>query len=198
MAEHAGFKALVIEDDDDTRANIADILEPDGYPVDGAGSVREALDRSNWGDYEAVLIDRRLPDGTAEDLVPRLRERAPHAALIILTGYGDIVGAIQALRHGVADYILKPVDAAALRASLERLRRVREAEARAQQAERLAAVGQMMAVVSHESRNALNEIALALGVLKLGLGSQPDLLGPTALAEAALQRVRRLFEDIRG
>ncbi len=133
MAEPIEFKVLVVEDDRDARANIADILELDGYRADLAGTVREALDRTNWDDYAAILLDRRLPDGSSEDLVPRLKERAPQVALIIVTGYGDIGNAILALRHGAADYLLKPIDAAALRASLGRIRRLREAEARAEQ-----------------------------------------------------------------
>jgi signal transduction histidine kinase len=191
-------KVLIIEDDSDARSNIGDILELDGYRADMAGTVREALGRTNWDEYAAILLDRRLPDGTAEDLIPRLKQRAPHAALLILTGYGDIDSAISALRYGVADYILKPIHAAALRASLDRIRRLRESEARAQQAERLAAIGQVVTVFSHESRNALNQIALCLGVLQRRLEGQSDLLGHTALAEKALNQVLRLFEDLRG
>ncbi len=197
MAEYANPKVLVIEDDGDARANIADILELDGYRVDMAGTVREALDRANWDDYTAVLLDHRLPDGPSEDLAPRLKEQAPQAALIIVTGYGDIGNAILALRHGAADYLLKPIDAAALRASLGRIRRLREAEARAQQAERLAAIGQMTAVLSHESRNALHQISLSLGILGELLQGQPKLLDPVRRGQTALKQVLRLFEDVR-
>jgi signal transduction histidine kinase len=196
--ERASLKVLIIEDDSDACANIADIMELDGYRADMAGTVREALGRTNWNEYVGILVDRHLPDGTSEDLVGLLRERAPHAALIVLTGHGDIDNAIAALRHGVADYILKPINAIALRASLDRIRRLRESEARAQQAERLAAIGQMMAVLSHESRNDLNQIALLLGVLNRRLEGQPDLLRQASSAEKALKRVLRLFEDLRG
>src|SRR5262249_30830187 len=164
---HANPKVLIIEDDGDARSNVGDILELGGYHADMAGTIREALARTNWDEYVAILLDRRLPDGTAEELIPRLKQRAPQAALLILTGYGDIESAILALRQGVADYILKPINAVALRASLDRIRRLREFEARAQQAERLAAIGQMVTVLSHESRNALNQIALCLSVLRL-------------------------------
>jgi signal transduction histidine kinase len=173
-------------------------LELYGYRADMAGTVGEALGRANWDEYMAIVLDRRLPDGMAEDLIPRLQQRAPHAALLILTGYGDIDSAISALRQGVADYILKPINAAALRASLDRVRRLRESETRAQQAERLAAIGQMVTVLSHESRNALNQIALCLGVLRRRLEGQSDLLGHTASATKALNQVLRLFEDVRG
>jgi two-component system, LuxR family, sensor kinase FixL len=121
MAAMPPIQVLVIEDDPDTRANLCDILELDAHRVDTAASVAEALDRSNWAEYSAILLDRLLPDGNAEELLPRLKELAPEAAIMIVTGYADLGGAIAALREGAADYILKPVNADALRASLTRI-----------------------------------------------------------------------------
>jgi PAS domain S-box-containing protein len=120
MAVASPVRVLVIEDNADTRSNLCDILELDDYQVDTAASMAEALDRSNWPDYTAILLDRRLPDGSAEDLLPRLKKLAPEAAVMIVTGYADLGGAIAALRQGAADYILKPLNAEALRASLAR------------------------------------------------------------------------------
>jgi PAS domain S-box-containing protein len=112
---------LVVDDDADTRANLLDILELDAYQVEMAGSVAEALDRDNWAELSAIILDRRLPDGSAEAMLPRLRRLAPDAAVLIVTGYADLEGAIAALRQGAADYILKPINADALRASLARI-----------------------------------------------------------------------------
>jgi PAS domain S-box-containing protein len=112
---------LVVDDDPDTRANLCDILELDDHRVETAGTVAEVLARPDWSDVAAVILDRRLPDGTAEELLPRLRQRAPDAAVLIVTGYADLHGAIAALRQGAADYILKPINPEALRASLARV-----------------------------------------------------------------------------
>lgn len=121
MSEKTPFLVLVIEDDPDTRANLCDILELDGYRVETAGSVAEALNRTNWSEITAIILDYRLPDGSAETLLPRLRALAPKAAVIVSTGVGGLSGAILALRQGAADYILKPLDADALRGSLARI-----------------------------------------------------------------------------
>jgi PAS domain S-box-containing protein len=121
MAAVPPIQVLVIEDDADTRANLRDILELDEHRVDTAASVAQALDRSNWTEYSAILLDRLLPDGNAEELLPRLKKLAPEAAIMIVTGYADLGGAIAALRQGAADYILKPVNAEALRTSLARI-----------------------------------------------------------------------------
>ena len=99
---------LVIEDDADTRDNLRDILELDDHRVVTAASAAEALDRDNWDQFAAIILDRRLPDATAEQLLPRLKAVAPAAAVIVVTGYADIQGAIAALRQGASDYILKP------------------------------------------------------------------------------------------
>jgi PAS domain S-box-containing protein len=89
--------------------------------METAGTAAEVAARRDWSSVDAVLLDRRLPDGTAEELLPRLRERAPDVAVLIVTGYSDLQGAIAALRQGAADYILKPINPDALRASLARV-----------------------------------------------------------------------------
>jgi two-component system sensor kinase FixL len=112
---------LVVEDDADTRANLCDILELDDHQVDTAATIAQALDRHNWSTYSAIILDRQLPDGNAEQLLPKLRQLAPEAAVMIVTGYSDLGGAIAALRQGAQDYIIKPINPDALRASLARL-----------------------------------------------------------------------------
>lgn len=121
MAPPNPLHVLVIEDDPDTRSNLCDILELDGYRAETAGTVAETLRRDNWADLDAILLDYRLPDGNAETLLPRLRELAPRAGVIISTGVGGLGAAILAVRQGAADYIVKPIDPDALRASLTRI-----------------------------------------------------------------------------
>ncbi len=119
MSEKAtSLNILVIEGDADTRAKLQDILELDGYCVETAGRAAEVLQRQDWSRFTAIILDRKLPDGSAEDLLPRLQRLAPHAAVIIATGYADVQSAVTALRLGAADYILKPINADELRARL--------------------------------------------------------------------------------
>jgi PAS domain S-box-containing protein len=121
MDSKASSHILVVDDDADTRANLCDILAMDGYEVETAGSATEALVRLRASSFPVILLDRRLPDATAEDILPALRKAAPDAAVLIVTGYGDLKGAIEALRLGIADYILKPIDPQALRHSLSQI-----------------------------------------------------------------------------
>lgn len=112
---------LVIEDDADTCANLQDILELDDYRVQTLGTMSETLGWHDWSQFTAIILDRRLPDGNAEDLLPHLRRLAPQAGVIIATGYADVQGAIMAFRLGAVDYILKPINSDELRARVGHL-----------------------------------------------------------------------------
>ena len=102
---------LAIEDDRAALANLRDILEMDGHRVIGAGTLKEAVDGHAWADYSVILLDRRLPDGTADAILPHIQAAAPNTAVVtIITGYADLDGTIAALRFGAADYLLKPIN----------------------------------------------------------------------------------------
>ncbi len=124
------LRVLIIEDDVDARMNLTDILELTHWSVDSVGTAKAALARDGWDRYTAILLDRRLPDADGIDLLRQLRNLAPQASVIMVTGLLDLDGAIAALRQGAADYILKPINPEALRASLDRVAdRRRSAEA---------------------------------------------------------------------
>jgi hypothetical protein len=125
MPDTQALHVLVIEDDADTRANLSDILELDEHRVETAATIAEAKARTDWNDISIILLDRKLPDGNAEDLLPQLREMVPAAEVLIVTGYRDLEGALACLQRGAADYLLKPVNPEALRATLRRVAKER-------------------------------------------------------------------------
>ena len=196
---------LVVEDDPDTRSNLTDILEMDGYRVRAVESLAQALREADWSAYFAIVLDRKLPDGNSETVLPQLRELAPQAAIVVVTGYDDLTGAIAAIRNGAADYLIKPVDPDMLRNRLRQLADKRQAElalrganARRLQVERLAAIGQMMTCLVHESRNALQRSATCLELLELNLEGQPDSLQLVARVQKAQKTLCELFEEVRN
>lgn len=121
MEADAALRVLVVEDDADAQANLRDILRMDGHQSEMVGTAAEALSRSDWATYSAIILDWTLPDGTAETLLPRLRRRAPQASVVVVTGTVGLGGTIAAIHHEVADYIIKPLEADALRAALRRI-----------------------------------------------------------------------------
>jgi len=169
---------LVIEDDLDTRTNLHDILELDNHQVESVGAAAEALARKDLATMSAIILDRRLPDATADEFLPRLREAAPDAAVLVITGYADLEGAITALRQGASDYILKPIEPDDLRT---RLRRIYESQQNGYVLKRqaeiirslLANVTAAIIVVDAEGKVLLHNPAaeLLVGPLKVGESS---------------------------
>lgn len=114
------LQIFVVDDDDDTRSNLRDILELDGYQVAEAACGKDLFALPGWERVAVILLDRKLPDGNPDELLPRIKERAPQASVIVVTGYADVQTAVTALRLGAADYIIKPVNPDALRSSVRR------------------------------------------------------------------------------
>ena len=102
---------LVIEDDADTRANLCDILELDDYRVETAGTAAEALAATTGHDLRRSSWTASCPTARPRNSCRGSGSWPRDAAVMIVTGYADLQGAIAALRQGAADYILKPINA---------------------------------------------------------------------------------------
>lgn len=122
------LSVLVVDDEPDLVRSVRRILRLDGYQVDSCASLSELLNRDNLADYFAILLDRRLPDGTSDQILPQLRQRASESAIIVITAYADLEGTLAALHHGAEDFMLKPVDPEQLRSRVKRLADLRRTE----------------------------------------------------------------------
>jgi len=188
---------LIVDDEPDMVSGLRRLLSLDNYRVETAGTIGEMLNRSDWSHILAIMLDRKLPDGCAEDVLPQLIASAPDSAVIIVTGYADLDSTIAALRNGASDYLLKPVNPHAMRACLARLSQLKQAERRAVQAERLAAVGEMVAMLAHEARNYLQLIQTHVEVLQFKLRDQPEVIKSLGRIEGANDAVCQLLEEVR-
>ena len=119
---------LLVDDDPDTCGSLRDILELDGHQVLFAGSLAQARQIATDQQVAVVLLDRRLPDGSADDFLPELHALVPNAEIIVITGYADMDSTIAAFRDGATDYILKPINPEALRKSVQRIAQRRHIE----------------------------------------------------------------------
>ena len=190
-------KILIVDDDLDACTSLRRILRLDGYETDLAHSIEEMLRPRQWSDYLAIILDRRLPDGTVDDRLPDIKQRAARAAIIVVTGYADLESSITALRSGAEDYLLKPVNPDVLRATIARFAKLREAETRAAQAERLAGIGKMMSAIAHESRNSLQRIQSGIDMLELEFGNEALAMQEVAKIQRGADELRSLLEEIR-
>jgi len=189
-------QVLVVEDDPDICENLQQILELDGYSVDTAGSIAEARQNGSWARYFAVILDRQLPDGTSDELMREIRANNADTAIIVITGLADVDSTVNALRHRVGDFFLKPFNPDILRSSLAQLLRAKRAEKRASEAERLAIIGQMIAGIAHESRNAIQRIQSGIDLLKLDVHDQ-NLVSQIDKIEEANISLKSMLDEIR-
>ena len=101
---------LVIDDEPDLRTLYELTLLREGYEVETAGSVEEALQMLKERSYSAVISDMRLPDGSGLDVLAYLDEGKRREKAIVITAYGSAENAVEALKSGAFDYLTKPVD----------------------------------------------------------------------------------------
>jgi len=118
---------LVVDDDVEFRDSLISLVEREGFRAEGVGSIAEAQRSLEAGGYDAVLIDRELPDGVGTDLLSEARV-ASGVEMIVITGHGTVSDAVGALKDGALDYLTKPVDPAKLRTTLANLQRMRKLE----------------------------------------------------------------------
>ena len=110
-------KILVIEDDRVLRNFLSDELTTNGYIVKCAGNWREGEAYLSREEPDLILLDVRLPDANGMDLVRQLARIYP---VIVLTAYGSIKNAVQAMKNGVVHYLSKPVDIEELELEVKR------------------------------------------------------------------------------
>ncbi len=113
-------KVLVVDDEESVVVTIKAILQLDGYDVATTTSGAQARAMVRDTEYDLVLTDLRLEDGDGLDVLKAVRESYPETVTIMLTGYASLESAIQALRAGAYDYLVKPSEVEELRSTVAR------------------------------------------------------------------------------
>jgi DNA-binding NtrC family response regulator len=107
-------RVMIVEDDEIFLRPLQRTLEVAGFEVLAAPSGEEALDVLKGEDVDVVLTDRRLPGMDGTELVRRIKAEHAELAVVVMTAYGTIESAVEAMRFGAADYLVKPFDVAEL------------------------------------------------------------------------------------
>ena len=131
-------KVLVVDEDPFALRSIAKVLGGESYQVMTAASGSEALELLKQDSFDLVLTDLKMPGVDGLEVLRQAREIAPQAVVLIFTGYASVESAIEALREGAYDYLVKPCSADELKLKIERgLERVHLAEERQRAEEEL-------------------------------------------------------------
>jgi putative nucleotidyltransferase with HDIG domain len=123
MAEPApseATKILIVDDDSSVRDVITVLLREEGYVCTAVTSAEAALDAARQTEYPLVISDVRMPGRDGFWLLDRMRDAHPDTAVVMLTAYGDTEAAVECLRNGAADYLLKPPKVTELIRAIER------------------------------------------------------------------------------
>lgn len=110
MSDDVARTLLLVEDDEILRGRLARAFRARGYDVREAGSGAHALRLAAHDTPEYAVVDLRMPGLPGLDVVARLRKLDPTTVVVVLTGYGSIATALEALRLGAAHYLTKPAD----------------------------------------------------------------------------------------
>jgi len=113
-------RILIVDDDNSVRDVISVLLREEGYACTTVNTAEGALDAARLTEYPLVISDVRMPGKDGFWLLDRVRESFPDTAVIMLTAYGDTEAAVECLRNGAADYLLKPPKVTDLIRAIER------------------------------------------------------------------------------
>jgi len=192
-AEHTRGTVLVIDDELGPRESLRILLKND-YQVLSADNVDAGLQLLRTHQPDAIVMDIRMPQKNGIVGLSEIRKLDPLVSVIMLTGYGALETAQEAIRHGANDYLYKPFDAREIqdilqrhvqRTRVERRRRRTEEELRQMvdqlgadlaQKERLAAIGQKSAEFVHDLRNPLTAVLGYVELLAEDLKQSKDKL----------------------
>jgi len=113
-------RVLVVDDEGANRYSVCKTLQKVGYQVAEAANGQEALDLLAKQQYDVVLTDIRMPGIDGVELLRKIKESSPDAIVILMTGYASLSSAVEALRLGAHDYLIKPSTSQDIRQSVAR------------------------------------------------------------------------------
>ena len=111
IADFADKTLLIVDDDNPLRDRLARAMEKKGFQVNQAESVQKGISQAKNIPPAFAVIDLRLGDGNGLEVVKEIRKLKKDSRVVMLTGYGNIPTAVEAVKAGAIDYIPKPADA---------------------------------------------------------------------------------------
>lgn len=160
-------RILIVDDEPPSRDLCRIFLESDGYEVETADRAKKAIELLSEKRFDLVLTDLSMPDMDGVQLIKEVKYHFPATNIIIMTAFGSVGSAVDSMKSGAYDYIMKPFPRDLLLAAVRRCleshnlkREISEMQTQLLQKERLAAVGSMAGAIAHRMRNPLNIIQM--------------------------------------
>jgi len=171
------MKILIADDDPTLRSELAELLRADGHDVTMASDGGEALEQLEADAFEIALLDLVMPRATGLEILHRLQVVRPDTAVVMITGHGSVDVAVEAMKGGAVDFVVKPFEIESLQRILQSIADERQAR------EMLTQPAQGPEAVQSVLQDAVRRKALLA------------VLGPEAAAPKGAVRVLRLDEE---
>jgi len=104
------FRILVVDDEFSIRISLGDLLRRDGYQVEVAESAESALEMLKAQSFDLLMVDVKMPGMDGLEMLERVKEDDPDTTVVMMTAYGSIDSAVQAMKLSAIDYVVKPFD----------------------------------------------------------------------------------------
>lgn len=116
-----GVRILIVDDELIVRESLVGWLKKTGHEVDSAPGGHSALEMMRRGDYDLVFLDIKMPDVSGLTVLKKIKETFPHALVVMITAFGSVETAIEAMKSGADDFLIKPFDPGGLKLLVEKL-----------------------------------------------------------------------------
>ena len=116
------FKILIAEDEEITVKHLVNTLQAEGYSVTGTMNGLDALQKIEKDSFDLLIADIKMPGISGMELLEKTRERSPETGVIIITGFGSIGSAVEAMKKGAVEYVTKPFDLDELLLKVKKIR----------------------------------------------------------------------------
>ncbi len=113
-------RILLVDDEDAVQTAYVEYLKRAGYSIDAVATLKDAKQIVSQRVFHIVLLDLILPDGNGIDWIAELKQENPDVLVVVITGHGDIAGAVRAMRNGADHFLTKPIKLKALNSYLEK------------------------------------------------------------------------------
>lgn len=198
-------RILVVDDESGFRELCGDLLSDSGYDVEAASDGEKALKRLAEVPFQLVLSDINMPQMDGMTLLKNIKAAFPMVEVVLMTAFGGLQSALEALRFGAYDYITKPFTREALVATVGRcvekqrlsveLKRV---QVQLLEKERLAALGSVSGWLAHRMRNPLNVIQMCAQYLKSHFSATDEKHEVALAIEDKVKILERMTHDFIG
>lgn len=108
MRDDGTFRILVVDDNKELREILEEYLKEEGHDVNGSTNGRDALERHRKDPFDLIVTDLNMPEISGMELIRAVRKENPDTEFVIITGYASMDSAVEAVRMGAFDYIVKP------------------------------------------------------------------------------------------